>query len=173
MTNPSYSPGAADRAPVSFRLAVRNDAPVIHEMVAKLARYLGESNKHTASIADYEQSGFGDNPRFECLIAELAGEPVGMCLYFDSFSTWLGKPGLYVQDLFVSEKARGLKLGKQLLQEVAKRGAQKGYAYIRLSVDVQNENAQGFYEACGFQWSNSERLYVAKGDAFQVLSGAV
>ena len=172
MTTPPASSGADTHAPVSFRLANRADAPTIHDMVSQLARYLGESKKHVASIEDYEQYGFGDRPRFEAILAEMGGEAVGMCLFFDSFSTWTGKPGFYVQDLYVSPKARGLKLGRLLLEEVARIGLERGAVYVRLSVDANNGNAQGFYEACGFQWSGAERLYVARGEAFEALAGS-
>lgn len=159
-------------ATVSFRHAKREDAALIHQMVADLSAYLGETRKHTASAADYEAHGFGDKPRFEAIIAEVAGEAAGMCLFFDSFSTWAGQPGLYVQDLYVSPKARGLKLGRLLLERVARYGMEKGYGYVRLSVDANNVNAQGFYEACGLTWSDAERLYVARGDAFIALAGS-
>ncbi|SFO44170.1 Acetyltransferase (GNAT) family protein [Cohaesibacter marisflavi] len=171
MTSSSDTTCDTNGASVSFRLAKREDAALIHQMVADLANYLDEAGKHTASVADYEIHGFGDRPRFEAIIAEVAGDAVGMCLFFDSFSTWAGKPGLYVQDLYVSPKARGLKLGRLLLEQVAQHGLAKGYAYVRLSVDANNVNAQGFYEACGLEWSDTERLYVARGDAFAVLAG--
>ena len=159
-------------ATVSFRHAKREDAALIHQMVADLSAYLGETRKHTASVADYETHGFGDRPRFEAIIAEVAGEAAGMCLFFDSFSTWAGQPGLYVQDLYVSPTARGSSWGAYCLREWRVTEMEKGYGYVRLSVDANNVNAQGFYEACGLTWSDAERLYVARGDAFIALAGS-
>nr|WP_321460233.1 GNAT family N-acetyltransferase [uncultured Cohaesibacter sp.] len=170
MTSSKASPDATGSGAVTFRLAERQDAALLRQMVADLAVFLGESHKHTACVEDYERHGFGERPRFEAIIADMDGEPVGMCLFFDSFSTWAGKPGFYVQDLYVSPRARGLKLGRLLLEQVAKLGLDRGYSYVRLSVDANNVNAQGFYEACGLEWSNAERLYVAKGEAFRALA---
>ncbi|WP_316860240.1 GNAT family N-acetyltransferase [uncultured Cohaesibacter sp.] len=159
------------RAAVQLRMANARDVEAIHRMVAGIAAHLGEAHKHKASAEDYLQYGFCEAPRFECVLAELDGEPVGMCLFFDSFSTWMGKPGLYVQDLFVAPEARGLKLGRRLMAYVARLGKDRGCAYVRLSVDADNVSAQKFYEACGLCWSQSEKLYVARDDAFLALAG--
>lgn len=155
---------------LSFRFAVREDAPLIHRMVADLSAFLGESEKHQASIADYERYGFGDKPKFECVIAEHGSDAVGMCLFFDSFSTWIGRPGVYVQDLYVSDKVRGLGLGKKLLAHVASIGQARGCAYLRLSVDADNVSAQKFYESCSLQWSSSEKVYAVRNEAFFALA---
>ncbi|WP_157747580.1 GNAT family N-acetyltransferase [Cohaesibacter sp. ES.047] len=157
--------------PLRFRVAQKTDAALIHHMVSELSAFLGDTEKHVARAEDYAEHGFGDVPAFEAVIAELDGEAVGMCLYFNSFSTWQGKPGFYVQDLYVSNKARGLGLGRKLIEQVAAIGRDRGCCYLRLSVDAANLSAQGFYEACGFQWSESEKIFAVKGDAFRVLSG--
>lgn len=155
---------------VRFRFARREDAGLIHDMVADLSAFLGESAKHKASVEDYVEHGFGASPKFECVLAEYGSEVVGLCLFFTSFSSWIGKPGLYVQDLYVSDKVRGLGVGKKLLAEVADLGRSRGFAYLRLSVDAANASAQAFYESCGLGWSRSEKLYAARDGAFQALA---
>ncbi|WP_319532365.1 GNAT family N-acetyltransferase [uncultured Cohaesibacter sp.] len=157
---------------IRFRMAQKSDASLLHRMVGELAAFLGDQGKHTATVADYEAFGFGERPAFDALIAELEEKPLGMCLYFGSFSTWMGKPGLYIQDLYVSDDARGLGLGRKLVERVAEIGRGRGCQYLRLSVDAANVSAQGFYEACGFRWSDAEKLYAAKGEAFLALAAA-
>lgn len=150
-----------------LRMAERSDAQAIHDLISQLAVFLGDDGKFVASAEDYAEHGFGDDPKFDCVLAELDGEPVGLCLYFQSFSTWFGKPGVYVQDLFVSDKARGLGLGKRLMAKVAQISAAKGCAYLRLSVDTDNQSAQDFYSGIGMAWSSSEKIYALRLDDFQ------
>ena len=157
---------------ISLRPAERADAALIHRMIGELSAFLGEAHKHEASIADYERFGFGAEACFDCVIADYKGAPVGLCLFFTSFSTWIGKPGVYVQDLYVSEAARGLGLGRILLSHVAHLGQARGCAYLRLSVDAANLSAQGFYEKSGLKWSESEKLYMARDGAFVALAEA-
>lgn len=170
MSEPASPETEVTQAAVQLRRATQDDAVEIHRMVRELALFLGEETKHSASPEDYARDGFGDKPRFECILAEVAGEAVGMCLCFDSYSTWLGKPGFYVQDLIVSSKARGLGVGRLLMRHVARMGKERGYAYIRLSVDAQNSKAQGFYETCGLNWSASEKIYFVKNEGFVALA---
>ena len=170
MTKPDVVASSALPPDVQLRQAQRADAALIHRMVADLSAFLGETHRHQASVADYEAHGFGEHPRFSCVVAERGSEALGMCLYFDSFSTWMGKPGLYVQDLIVLDKARGLGLGRHLLTHVAAKGKAAGYAYMRLSVDAENVGAQRFYEKCGFSWSASEQLYALKGADFDAFA---
>ena len=162
--------GAEQSAGLCLRFAKRDDAPLIHRMVAELAAFLGDSDMHVASAADYAEHGFGETAKFECVIADYQSQPVGMCLFFGSFSTWTGKPGIYVQDLYISDKARGLGLGKKLLAHVARIGVERGCGYLRLSVDAGNASAQAFYQACGLEWSRSEQIFTARGAAFPAIA---
>ncbi|WP_319485940.1 GNAT family N-acetyltransferase [uncultured Cohaesibacter sp.] len=171
MNDPLITLSPQGAAPLHIRMAGVEDAPEIHRMIAALAVFLGDAHKHVASVEDYVRHGFGETPAFQCVLAEQDGRVLGLCLYFDIFSSWMGVPGLYVQDLYVSDEARGLKLGRLLLQQVAKLGAERGCGYLRLSVDAANIGAQGFYEACGLQWSGSEKMYMALGEAFNTLAG--
>lgn len=163
-------PGDEGEGRLTFRFAQKQDAGLIHGMIGALAAFLSDEDKHIASIDDYEHYGFGDAPQFECILAEYGSEPVGMCLFFSIFSSWMGKPGLYVQDLYVCPSARKTGLGKKLLAHVARLGQERGCGYLRLSVDVDNNSAQSFYERCGLCFSPSEKMYMATGEAFFALS---
>lgn len=122
-----------------------------------------------ASVADIERFGFGETPRFEAMIAELAGEAVGLLLYFPEYSSWRGRPGLYVQDLFVADSARGKGVARSLLGEAARRAEAIGGCYLRLSVDAANRAAIDFYRAAGFRNAADERIMVLEGAAFAAM----
>jgi len=155
---------------VIIRRAVRADARLIHGLIVKLARSLGTTQKVTSSVADIEREGFGDRPAFEVLIAERRAKAVGFCLFFDSFSSWSGGRGVYVQDLFVSRSARGLGLGRRLLAEAAAIVRARGGSYLRLSVEAENASAQAFYERIGLHRSSTERIYQARDGEFKELA---
>lgn len=108
--------------------------------------------------------------RFEALIAEQAGEPVGFCLSFPSFSSWRGERGVYVQDLYVATEARGTGLGRRLLAETARRAREQGARYLRLSVASHNAPARAFYRRTGLAHADDECIYQAVGAAFDRLA---
>ena len=151
---------------VTIRRAKRADARLVHDLILALADSLGVTQKVTAVAEDFEREGFGAKPAFETLIAERDGKAVGLCLHFDSFSSWDGRRGVYVQDLFVAESARGLGLGRRLLAEAAAIVHARGGSYLRLSVDAQNTMAQRFYEQVGLYRSTTERIYQVRESAF-------
>ena len=154
----------------TIRRAVEADAGIIHALVVELAAAIGMSGKVASSIEDIREQGFGADPAFEALIAERDGAPVGLCLFFESFSTWDGRRGVYVQDIYVSEAARGLGLGRRLLAEAAAISRARGGSYLRLSVEAENHRAQAFYRRVGLAWSASERIYQVRGDDFAALA---
>lgn len=155
---------------VAVRRAGPGDARLVHDLVLKLAKSLGAENRVFSSAKDIEREGFGSTPAFEALIAECCGEAVGLCLFFDSFSSWSGRRGVYVQDLFVAEGARGLGLGRRLLAEAAAIGHARGGNYLRLSVDADNASAQDFYERVGLRRSSTERIYQMRDREFTDLA---
>lgn len=164
------STGAGQRLEdVIIRRAGPADAPLIHDLIRSLAKSLGVSHKVSSVAEDIEREGFGARPAFEALLAVRCGEPVGLCLFFDSFSSWDGRRGLYVQDLFVTESARGLGLGRRLLAEAAAIVRGRGGSYLRLSVDANNTVAQGFYEQVGLHRSSTEWIYQVRDGAFDDL----
>lgn len=159
-------------APVTVRRAGAADAAAIHRLLVALAAETGNAGRMTATVEDIREHGFGPAPAFQALIAEAAGAPCGLCLWFTSFSSWRGKTGVYVQDLYVADAWRGSGLGRRLLAEVAGDAAGQGAAYLRLAVDAANIAGQRFYEKVGLRWREPERLFEVEGAAFEALGAA-
>ena len=157
------------KSQATVRAARPDDAGLIHQMLVSLAGSLGASDKFHSSEADIRRHGFCDPPGFHALIAEHAGQAVGLCLYFFSFSSWMGQRGVYVQDIWVSDSERGSGLGRRLIGETARRAAGHGAAFMRLSVDSANAEAQRFYRSIGMELSENERIFKAVGERFQQL----
>ena len=144
----------------SIKKATAGDAAVVHELLASLEASLGASSKITRRLEDLERFGFSDNPCFDALIAWRGSEAVGLAVYFREFSTWRGAPGVYVQDLYVSAKARGSGLGSKLMESVFEHARDWGVRYCRLSVHVGNEGAMAFYRKLGFKEAEGEQVLV-------------
>ena len=153
-----------------IRRAVESDAAAIHAMVVELAVALGMTDQVASRIEDIRDNGFGADPAFEALIAERDGAAVGLCLFFESFSSLDGRRGVYIQDLYIAEAARGLGLGRRLLTEAAAISRARGGSYLRLSVAAENDKAQAFYQRVDLAWSASERIYQLRGDDFAALA---
>jgi GNAT superfamily N-acetyltransferase len=134
-----------------IRPAISGDAATIVSLVQSLAVYENEpvSTVHLTE-ADVLRDGFGDSARFEVLLAELDGTAVGFALFFHNYSTWLGKPGLYLEDLYVEEPARGHGLGLDLMRELARIADERGCARFELSVLNWNPTRE-FYHRIGFE----------------------
>ena len=95
----------------TIRRASEADAGAIHALVLDLAASIGMADKVASSVADIRDRGFGADPAFEALIAERGGAPVGLCLFFESFSTWDGRRGVYVQDIYEGMSVEGVPRG--------------------------------------------------------------
>ena len=150
---------------VSFRQAAPDDAELIHSMIADLARYQESEDDHVSEPDDFNQHLSKDPPSFYGLIAEQDGAPVGLSLFFPSFSSWRGAQGVYVQDLYVSPDCRAGGLGKRLLMEVLRFAHDRwGAVYLRLAVYDSNMTAHGFYERIGMAWAEKERIFQIDGD---------
>jgi ribosomal protein S18 acetylase RimI-like enzyme len=139
-------------------------------MIIGLAKATGLREKVTSKPEDFRRFGSRGQPAFQALIAELDGEPVGMSLFFYSFSSWRGELGVYVQDLYVSGKLRGTGLGRRLIAETARLAKKRGATYLRLSVGKANTAAQAFYRSLGLTLSDEECIYQAIGLAFDNLT---
>ena len=145
-------------ATITVRHAVREDAAVVHRLLKDLAITLGKGEVMTSTPADIERFGFGDDPRFEALLAFEGEEAVGLALYFFEFSTWRGRPGVYVQDMYVAPAMRGRGLGRDLMEAVIRRSRERGGSYVKLSVYDCNEQAIGFYRGLGFEICDDEQV---------------
>jgi GNAT superfamily N-acetyltransferase len=136
---------------ITIRQATPADVGQILVFIQALATYEREPNAVTATEADLLQHGFGENPYYTCVIAELDGVPAGFALYFFDYSTWLGRPGLYLEDLFVLPEHRGAGVGKALLQRLAAIALEKGCARMKWEVLDWNTSAIDFYRSMGAQ----------------------
>ncbi|HWA65711.1 MAG TPA: GNAT family N-acetyltransferase [Mycobacteriales bacterium] len=133
----------------AIRPAREADVPVVVSLVRELAEYEREPDAAEATEADLRAALFGPAPAAFCHVAELDGEVVGFALWFLNFSTWKGRHGIYLEDLFVRPSARGSGLGKALLTTLVDIAKGRGYGRVEWSVLDWNEPAQGFYRSLG------------------------
>ncbi|MCH7642377.1 MAG: GNAT family N-acetyltransferase [Chloroflexi bacterium] len=153
------------------RFAVPDDAATIVRLVRSLAVYEKESPEIVRlTEADVLRDGFGDPPRFETLLAELDGTPVGFALFFHNYSTWQGRPGLHLEDLYVEEHARGHGLGADLMRELARIAQERGCARLELSVLDWNPTRE-FYHRLGFEQMDEWLAYRLDGPGIKKLAG--
>src|SRR5688500_9727321 len=134
---------------VTIRSATPADAPTILRFVKELATYEREPDAVKATEADFQRVLFGPRPYAEAVIAEGDGAPLGFALFFHNFSTWQGKPGVYLEDLYVTPEARGKGVGKRLLAHLAKIAIERDCARLEWSVLDWNEPAISFYRSLG------------------------
>jgi ribosomal protein S18 acetylase RimI-like enzyme len=153
-------------AKLTIRPARPDDTDNIHAALLGIGETVGELHKIRSTPADIRRDGFGPQARFHTLIAEIGSEFAGMCLYFPIYSTWMGKPGAYVQDLFVGKDFRGRKVGEKLLGRLARDVRNRGGAYIELAVDTGNHAAQRFYERIGITHRSDDQIHRITGEAF-------
>jgi GNAT superfamily N-acetyltransferase len=134
---------------LAIRFARPDDAATILAFIRELAEYEGLADEVSADETQLRATLFGIRPAAEILIAELTREPVGFALFFQSYSTFLGKPGLYLEDLFVRPPARGQGIGAALMSACARIAVQRSYGRFEWSVLDWNTPALRFYEALG------------------------
>jgi GNAT superfamily N-acetyltransferase len=156
---------------VSIRIATAHDVPVILAFIRALAEYERAPDAVTATEADLLRDGFGPNPYFQCLIADLDGQPAGFAFYFFDYSTWLGRPGLYLEDIFVHPEFRGKGVGKALLQRVAAIAVEKDCCRLKWEVLDWNTPAIDFYRAMGAEFLDEWRNVRVSGEALLRLAG--
>ena len=133
----------------SIRPATGEDSALILHFVRELAIYEKAEHEVLATEDDIRDTVFGPDSRVEALICEHEGEAIGFALYFFSYSTWLGKYGLFLEDLYVSQEHRGIGAGKLLLQKLAGIAVERGCGRFEWNVLDWNEPSIKFYEACG------------------------
>ena len=154
---------------VTIRPAEPSDAATIVRLVRELAAYEDLLDQVRLTEADVLRDGFGERPRFACLLAEVDDAPVGLALYFEDYSTFEGRPGIFVEDLYVAEAARGLGVGQQLLARLAQITIERDYRRLDLMVLHWNP-ARGFYDRLGFRHSADWLPYRLTGDALARLA---
>jgi len=137
------------REPVTLRRATRADVPLVLRFIRELADYEKLAHEVVATEELLAEQLFGERPGAEVIFAEVAGEAVGFALFFHNFSTFLGRRGLYLEDLYVRPQARGRGLGRALLAELAGIALERGCGRLEWSVLDWNEQALGFYRRLG------------------------
>ena len=134
---------------LSIRSARRGDEQSLFELIRELARFERLEHKVSGSAAELGEHLFGARPVAEALLAEVSGVAVGFALFFTSYSTFLTRPGVYLEDLFVLEAHRKSGIGKALLEAVRDAARARGAGRLEWSVLDWNENAIAFYERFG------------------------
>jgi GNAT superfamily N-acetyltransferase len=136
------------------RPATDQDVPVLIQMIRELAEFEKLSNEVHSTEASLHEALFGDGRVAEALIAEQAGEPAGYAVFYQTFSTFQGKPGLWLEDVFVRPVYREAGLGRALIEAVARRGTERGCERFEWSALRWNEDALQFYAGLGTQVMN-------------------
>ncbi len=155
---------------LSIRSATVNDVPLILRFIRGLAEYERDPQAAVATEDDLRRDGFGPDPKFRVLIAEWSGEPAGFAFFFYNYSTWRGRPGLYLEDLFVEPRFRGKGIGKALLVRLAQIAIAENCARFQWAVLDWNEPAIKFYESLGATLLKEWLTMRVEGDALQRLA---
>jgi GNAT superfamily N-acetyltransferase len=132
-----------------IRSVTPDDMDVLANLVHELAVYEKLEQHAQATPDDFRRHLFGPRPAAEAALAEVSGEPVGFALWFTTFSTFRGQPGIYLEDLFVRPQYRGKGIGKALLAHLARLAIERGGGWMGWSVLNWNEPSIGFYDALG------------------------
>jgi GNAT superfamily N-acetyltransferase len=154
----------------TIRPARPDDIPAIAALIRELAVYEKLADQAKATDDDLARHLFGDRPAAEVLLAESEGEPVGYALYFSTFSTFRGQPGLYIEDLFVRLEHRGRGIGKALLAGVARVAVGRGCGRLEWSVLDWNTPAIDFYRSQGAVPMDQWTVYRVDGPALAELA---
>ncbi len=149
---------------IAIREAAPSDAAAIHALIVELAIYEKAEHEVLASVADIENSLFGVDTPARGLICERDGQIIGYAIYFLSYSTWLGRKGMYLEDLYISLAHRGEGAGKRLLRHLARIASDSGCGRLEWSVLDWNEPAIRFYESIGARAQSEWVRYRLAGD---------
>ncbi|MEO0414700.1 MAG: GNAT family N-acetyltransferase [Verrucomicrobiota bacterium] len=142
----------------SIRSMESEDIESVLGLVKELAVFEELENDLIATAADYENSFFGSNPVAWGLVAEVDGQMIGYALYFRTFSSFIGRPGIWLEDLYVKPEFRGLGIGKDLLKAVGKAAKESGAGRYEWCVLDWNQNAIDFYQRAGAQILDEWRI---------------
>lgn len=156
---------------LSITIATESDVTLILAFIKALAEYERLADSVVATADGLRATLFGERAYAECVIARYDGEPAGFALFFHNYSTFLGRPGLYLEDLFVKPELRGKGVGRALLQYLAKVAVERNCGRFEWSVLDWNESAIGFYKSLGAEPLEDWRIFRVKGDALKRLAG--
>ena len=156
---------------LKIRPATVNDVGLILEFICELAEYERQPQAVTATEAALVRDGFGADPKFRVVIAEWNEKPVGFALFFYNYSTWLGRPGLYLEDLFVRPEFRGKGIGKTLLVHLARLAVQENCGRFQWQALDWNTPSIRFYESLGAEVMKEWLTMRVEGEALKRLAG--
>ena len=152
---------------LSIRPATIDDSETIFRFITELATYEKAEHEVLASVSDIKSSLFGENSTTQAVIACVNDDPIGFAVFFYNYSTWLGKHGLYLEDLYVAPEYRGIGAGKVLLNHLAKIAVSKGCGRFEWNVLDWNEPAIKFYQSIGAKPQNEWVGYRLSGKELQ------
>ena len=157
---------------VRIQQATKADVPLVLRMIKALAEYEQLTHEVVATEAKVRESLFGSNPSAEAVIARVDGQPAGFAVWFYSYSTFLGRPGLYLEDLFVLPEWRGRGIGRALLRHLARIAVSRDCGRMEWAVLDWNELAIRFYRGLGARPMSDWTVYRLTGDDLTRLAAA-
>ena len=155
----------------SIRAARPGEAALVLQFVRELAEYEKLGHECVTTEAMIDEALFGEHPRVFCDIAEWDGEPVGNAIWFLNFSTFTGRPGIYLEDIFVRPAFRGRGIGKGLMVHLAKRCITEGWTRFEWAVLDWNTPSIDFYKSIGAELKDQWTICRVSGDALNHLAG--
>jgi GNAT superfamily N-acetyltransferase len=156
---------------LEIRSATEDDVPLILSLIKQLAEYELLSHEVVATERLLKVSLFGERPVAEVMLGYVGDDPAGFALFFHDFSTFLGRPGIYLEDLYVRPRYRSMRFGKALLTHVAKLAKERGCGRLEWSVLDWNEPAIDFYKSLGASPVSGWTVYRVTGQALDELAG--
>ena len=155
---------------ITLRIATADDAPLILQFIRDLAEYERAPQAAVVTLDDLVRDGFGPHPNFRVLLAFCDGEPAAFALFFYNYSTWLGRPGIYLEDLFVRPRYREHGVGNAVMRGLARIALRENCYGIKWLVLDWNQLAIGFYEKLGSERQSDWLSFLIKGDALTKLA---
>ena len=154
----------------AIRLARKEDVPRIHQLIKDLAEYEKLPLEAKATMEEIEEAIFSQNPIAFCHVAEDAGLVVGISIWFLNYSTWAGKPGIYLEDLYLDPAYRGKGYGMAFLKELGRICIERGYERLQWWVLDWNQPSIDFYKSLGAEPMDDWTVYRVSGDALKKLA---
>ena len=155
---------------IGLRFATEDDVGLILGFIRQLAEYVKQADEVVADEDQLQRTLFGDRQVAEVVIASFDGEPAGFALFVHNYSTYLGQPGIYIEDLFVTPPLRGRGIGRVLLSFLANIAVERGCGRLEWAVHDWNEPAIRFYKRFGAQAMDEWTVYRVAGDALKELA---
>lgn len=156
---------------LTVRSATLADAQLIFDLIVELAVYEKARHEVVTNVDELSRTLFGPDAKAHCLLCEIDGEAVGYAVYFYNYSTWLGRNGIWLEDVYVTPAHRGKGAGKALLKHVAKIAVEENCGRFEWSVLDWNTPAIEFYESLGARPQSEWTIYRLTGAALQTFAG--